>query len=223
MWIYVIIFPSEPTSSQLTPLKDFPLLESLSSKVFQLKSQTQITLHVPDADVSELKFNAFYRHKRLIVFDMDSTLIQHEVIDEIAKYAGVVDKVAEITHQAMQGQLDFKESLKLRVSLLKDTPASVLDLIKADLKFMPGAKSLCRILKSLGYKLAVVSGGFMPLALYVQQELGLDYAFANHLKVSEDGLRFTGETVGPIVDAQRKADILMILAQAHSLKQDQVR
>ncbi|KAL1918187.1 uncharacterized protein VTP21DRAFT_3453 [Calcarisporiella thermophila] len=162
------------------------------------------------------------RHRRLVIFDMDSTLIQQEVIDEIARYAGVVDQVAKITEAAMNGEIDFKESLRRRVRLLDGTPANVLQRVRDNIVFTPGAKLLCRVLKRLGYKLAVISGGFIPLASYVKQELGLDYAFANQLETSPDGLVLTGETTGPIVDSSRKAELLETIAQAEGVALGQV-
>ncbi|CAG8564188.1 7644_t:CDS:2, partial [Racocetra persica] len=173
-------------------------------------------------DVALQPFNVFRKHKRLVVFDMDSTLIQQEVIDEIAKMAGVVNKVATITEAAMNGEIDFKESLRRRVSLLKGTSTDVLQTIKKNLIFTEGAHLLCKALKKIGFKLAVISGGFIPLATYVKNELGLDYAFANQLKVSSDGLMFTGELDGPIVDGERKAELLEVIAQAENIKLEQV-
>lgn len=123
--------------------------------------------------------NVFRRNRRLAVFDMDSTLIQQEVIDEIAKYIGVSDQVSAITARAMNGELDFEASLRARVALLKGVPASVFEDLKPKLTFTPGARTVCKALKRLGYKIAVLSGGFQPLAEYVKAELGLDYAFAN--------------------------------------------
>ncbi|CAB4481144.1 phosphoserine phosphatase serb [Rhizophagus irregularis] len=173
-------------------------------------------------DVALQPYDVFREHKRLVVFDMDSTLIQQEVIDEIARHAGVVKEVASITELAMNGEIDFKESLRRRVSLLKGTPVEVLQTIKENLTFTDGAHFLCKALKKIGFKLAVISGGFIPLAKYVKNELGLDYAFANQLKVSSDGLTLTGETVGPIVDAERKAELLEVIAQAENVTLDQV-
>lgn len=135
-------------------------------------------------DIALQPDSVYRRNKRLVIFDMDSTLIQQEVIDEIAKRAGVVDKVAKITEAAMNGELDFKQSLAARVALLKGSDAIVLEEIKPTLQFTPGARVLCRALKKLGFKLAVISGGFLPLAVYVKNELGLDYAFANQVFLS---------------------------------------
>ncbi|KAF8930508.1 hypothetical protein BGZ58_008202 [Dissophora ornata] len=173
-------------------------------------------------DVALQPYDVFRKHKRLVVFDMDSTLIQQEVIDEIARHAGVMEKVSEITEAAMNGEIDFKESLKRRVALLKGTPVAVLDTVREQLTFTEDALYLCKALKKIGFKLAVISGGFMPLALHVKNVLGLDYAFANQLKVSPDGLYLTGETVGPIVSGERKAELLEVIAQAESVTLDQV-
>ncbi|EGF79455.1 hypothetical protein BATDEDRAFT_12318 [Batrachochytrium dendrobatidis JAM81] len=165
-------------------------------------------------DITAQFENVFRRHKRLFVFDMDSTLIQQEVIDEIARHAGIVDQVSRITESAMRGEIDFRDSLQQRVLLLKGHPASILDEIRSSIVFSPGVKDLCVALKRLGCKLAVISGGFLPLARYVQAELRLDYAFANNLKVTDDGKHFAGSTSGPVVDASRKAELLTVIAQA---------
>lgn len=127
-----------------------------------------------------------------------------------------------ITEAAMNGEIDFKESLRRRVALLNGTSVGVLENVKQILTFTEGARFLCRALKKLGFKLAVISGGFMPLALYVKAELGLDYAFANQLEVSSDGLTLTGKTIGPIVDGIRKAELLDVIAQAEGLSLKQV-
>jgi phosphoserine phosphatase SerB len=189
-------------------------VETFRADLFQLSSQ-----HGTDIALQEA--NVFRRSKRLVVFDMDSTLIQQEVIDEIARYAGVVQQVASITEMAMRGEIKFADSLRRRVSFLKGTPVSVLDEVRKIITFNPGAKELCRCLKRLGFKLAVISGGFVPLANYVKAELGLDYAFANQLKVSPDGL-LTGEISGPIVTGERKAELLETIAQAEGISCDQV-
>ncbi|KAJ2766664.1 Phosphoserine phosphatase, partial [Coemansia nantahalensis] len=173
-------------------------------------------------DVALQPDNVFRRQKRLVVFDMDSTLIQQEVIDEIARATGIEAQVARITERAMQGEMDFAESLAARVALLRGTPVEALDDVKRSLRFTEGARYLCRALKSAGFKLAVISGGFLPLARYVKAELGLDYAFANQLGVTADGRRLTGTTLGPVVDAARKAELLEVIAQAEGIAIDQV-
>ncbi|KAJ3008979.1 hypothetical protein HKX48_008224 [Thoreauomyces humboldtii] len=189
--------------------------DAFRAQLFALSSESGTDVAVQLNDV-------FRAHKRLVVFDMDSTLIQQEVIDEIARLAGVSDDVARITEAAMNGELDFRQSLAQRVLLLKGTPVHILDTVRAQLTFTPGARFLCAALKRLGFKLAVISGGFMPLALHVKHTLGLDYAFANQLKVSADGTTLTGETHGPIVDGQRKAELLDVLAQAEGIGPEQV-
>lgn len=171
-------------------------------------------------DVALQAESVLRRSKRLVVMDMDSTLIQQEVIDEIARYAGVYEQVEEITHRAMGGKLDFKQSLSQRVAFLKGASASVFDQVIANLQYTPGAKELCRTLKKLGYRLAVISGGFTKVTAHVRNELGLDYDYANQLE-EVDG-KFTGRTIGAVVNAQRKADLLMTIAQQERITLDQV-
>ncbi|TPX34180.1 phosphoserine phosphatase [Synchytrium microbalum] len=166
--------------------------------------------------------NVYRRSKRLFIFDMDSTLIRQEVIDEIARYAGVMDHVAKITEAAMNGEIDFKESLKRRVALLAGCETSVLDRVRADLIFTDGAHDMCRVLKKLGCKLAVISGGFMPVAIRVKNELALDYMYANQLATSPDGKTLTGITIGPIVDGLRKAELLDVIAQSEHVTKEQI-
>jgi phosphoserine phosphatase SerB len=122
----------------------------------------------------------------------------------------------------MNGEIDFKESLRQRVNLLKGTSVGVLNIVKTQLTFTEGAFELCTALKKLGYKLAVISGGFLPLAAHVKGQLGLDYAFANQLRVSADGATLTGETFGAVVDGQRKAELLDVIAQAEGITREQV-
>ena len=153
------------------------------------------------------------------MFDKDSTLIEAEVIDELAKAAGVGDQVSEITERAMAGELDFKASFKERLALLKGLDVSVLDSIGASLRLTEGAEVLFAELKRLGYKTAILSGGFTYFAKQLQAKLGIDYVFANELAV-QDG-KVTGVAVEPIVDAQRKADLLRELAQKEGLSLEQ--
>ncbi|CAG8570795.1 9023_t:CDS:2 [Ambispora leptoticha] len=201
---------------------DYKLSVPLGTNFEKLREQLFQFSKGHGTDVALQPYDVFRRHKRLVVFDMDSTLIQQEVIDEIARIAGVVGEVAKITEAAMNGEIDFKESLRRRVKLLKGTSVNVFQIVKENLTFTEGAHFLCRALKKIGFKLAVISGGFTPLAQYVKHELGLDYAFANQLKVSSDGLTLTGETVGPVVDGERKAELLEVIAQAESVTLDQV-
>ncbi|EXJ77479.1 phosphoserine phosphatase [Capronia epimyces CBS 606.96] len=161
----------------------------------------------------------YRRHKRLCVFDMDSTLIQQEVIDEIAAFIGVKEAVAAITERAMNGELDFASSLKARVALLKGVPSHVFEHLKPKLVITPGAKELCKCLKRLGFTLAVLSGGFQPLADWLAGQLGLDHAFANHLIVDPKTETLTGELDPscPIVDAQHKRNLLISLASGKDI------
>lgn len=161
-------------------------------------------------DVAVQVNNPYRRNRRLVCFDMDSTLIEQEVIDELAKEAGVGHQVAEITERAMQGELDFQSSFKARVALLKGLDASVLPKIAERLTVTEGAERLISTLKALGYKTAILSGGFQYFAEYLQQKLGIDEVHANILDV-ENGV-VTGEVSGVIVDGARKAELLRQIA-----------
>lgn len=161
-------------------------------------------------DVAVQVNNPYRRNRRLVCFDMDSTLIEQEVIDELAKEAGVGHQVAEITERAMQGELDFQSSFKARVALLKGLDASVLPKIAERLTITEGAERLISTLKALGYKTAILSGGFQYFAEYLQQKLGIDEVHANILDV-ENGI-VTGEVSGVIVDGARKAELLRQIA-----------
>ncbi|GAB0491957.1 hypothetical protein MMPV_003213 [Pyropia vietnamensis] len=172
-------------------------------------------------DVALQTESVLRRSKRLVVMDMDSTLIQQEVIDELARHAGVYEAVRDITHTAMGGGLDFNESLRQRVALLAGTPATAFRHVIDNLVYTDGAHELCRSLKKLGYRLAVISGGFTAITEHVRKELGLHYDYANQLEVGADGC-FTGRTVGPVVNAQRKADLLMTIAQQERISLKQV-
>ncbi|VVO86679.1 phosphoserine phosphatase SerB [Pseudomonas fluorescens] len=172
-----------------------------------------------NVDIAFQEDSLFRRNRRLAVFDMDSTLIEAEVIDELAKAAGVGDQVSEITERAMAGELDFRASFKERLALLQGLDVSVLDSIGASLRLTEGAETLFAELKRLGYKTAILSGGFTYFAKQLQARLGIDYVFANELEVV-DG-KVTGVAVEPIVDAQRKADLLRELAHKEGLRLEQ--
>jgi len=179
-------------------------------------------LHVAqelNVDIAFQQDSVFRRNRRLAVFDMDSTLIEAEVIDELAKAHGVGERVSEITERAMRGELDFRASFKERLALLKGLDIKVLDEIGASLRLTEGAETLFAELKRLGYKTAILSGGFTYFARQLQAKLGIDYIFANELEVV-DG-KCTGVAVEPIVDAQRKADLLRELAIKEGLSLEQ--
>ena len=171
-------------------------------------------------DVSLQRESLYRRSKRLVVMDMDSTLIRIEVIDELARAAGVGPEVSKITERAMLGEMDYDESLRQRVGLLKGLDVAVLDKIASDLPLTDGAETLVRVLKRLGFKIAVISGGFSRAAEALKRRLDLDYAYSNNLEVA--GGKLTGRVVGPIVNAQRKAELLETIAQAEGVLLDQV-
>ncbi len=170
-------------------------------------------------DVAVQEDNAYRRNRRLVCFDMDSTLIEQEVIDELAIEAGVGAQVAEITERAMQGELDFQQSFRARVALLKGLDAAVLPKIAERLTITEGAERLISTLKALGYKTAILSGGFQYFAEYLQGKLGIDEVHANVLDV-QDGV-VTGEVKGVIVDGARKAELLRELANKLDISLEQ--
>ena len=172
-----------------------------------------------NVDIAFQQDSLYRRNRRLAVFDMDSTLIEAEVIDELAKAHGVGERVSEITERAMRGELDFRASFKERLALLKGLDVKVLDEIGASLRLTEGAETLFAELKRLGYKTAILSGGFTYFARQLQARLGIDYIFANELEVV-DG-KCTGNAIEPIVDAQRKADLLRELASKEGLSLEQ--
>lgn len=174
-------------------------------------------LHV---DIAFQRDTVYRRNRRLVCFDMDSTLIEAEVIDELAKAAGVGDQVAEITEAAMRGELDFKQSFARRMALLQGLDESVLAGIAANLRLTEGAEKLISSLKKLGYKTAILSGGFNYFGRYLQNKLGIDYVYANELDIV-DG-KVTGKVIGTVVDGQRKAELLAMLAQQEGIALEQV-
>lgn len=167
-------------------------------------------------DFSIQRDNMFRRMRRLICFDMDSTLIQTECIDELAMRAGVGDKVKAITESAMRGEIDFKESFSQRVELLKGLDASVMREIAETMPITEGAERLMSVLKRYGYKIAILSGGFTYFGQYLQRKFNIDYMYANELEIGEDG-KLTGRYIGDIVDGQRKAELLKLIAQVEKV------
>ncbi|MCE9672399.1 phosphoserine phosphatase SerB [Myxococcus stipitatus] len=171
-------------------------------------------------DVALQREGLFRRSKRMVVMDMDSTLIRIEVIDELARAHGVGEQVARITERAMHGEMDYDESLRQRVALLAGLDTAVLHRLAANLPLTEGAQTLVRVLKRLGYRTAVISGGFSVAAEALKARLGIDHAYSNVLEEA-DG-RLTGRTVGPIVNARRKAELLESLAAQEGILLDQV-
>lgn len=172
-----------------------------------------------DIDIALQEDTIFRRNRRLIAFDMDSTLIQAEVIDELAVLAGSGEQVKAITEAAMQGNIDFKESLKKRVALLKGMPESQLSHVANNLIITDGAEKLISLLKKLGYTTAIISGGFTYFGKYLKTKLDIDYVFANQLEI-KNGL-LTGNVIEPIIDADKKAEVLKNIAQSESISLEQ--
>lgn len=185
----------------------------LKEKLLKISTEHQV-------DVAFLKDNVFRRSKRLIVFDMDSTLIQTEVIDEMADVMGVGENVRAITHRAMNGEMDFDESLRQRVSQLKGLKVEQMQEILERLPFTTGAEEFVKTVKNLGYKVALISGGFSFFANALKEKLDLDYAFANDLKVIDGEL--TGEVEGTIINAQQKALLVKVISQQEKISLEQV-
>jgi phosphoserine phosphatase len=184
----------------------------LRGSLLKISNETgiDISFHVDD----------IYRHARkLVVFDMDSTLIQGEMIDVLAQQAGVGKQVAKITASAMEGNIDFKESLTRRVSLLKGLDANVLPEVARNLVLTEGAERVIQTLKKLGYKIGIISGGFDFFGEYLQNKLGMDYVFANVLEI-ENG-EITGNISGDIIDGPKKAELLKTIATVENISLQQ--
>jgi len=173
-----------------------------------------------DIDIAVQEDGLFRRNRRLVCFDMDSTLISTEVIDELARLKGVGDEVSAVTERAMLGELDFKTSLRQRVALLEGLPESSLKQVADNLPLMEGVEHLFAVLKQLGYKTAILSGGFTYFGEVLQARFGVDYVYANELEIVNGKL--TGQVIEPIVDAERKALLLKMLAKQENIVLDQV-
>jgi phosphoserine phosphatase len=186
--------------------------EQLRRQLFEISEKTGI-------DIS-FSVDNIYRHARkLIVFDMDSTLIQCEVIDELAKHAGVGEEVARITESAMRGDMDFKESFTRRLALLKGLDQGVLDKVAQTIELTEGAERVMGILKQLGFKIGIISGGFDYFGKILQARLGLDYVFTNTLDIKNG--KITGRVSGEIIDGPRKAEILKTIAVVENISLEQ--
>lgn len=182
--------------------------EAMQAKLMQLAGELQM-------DFSFQEDNMYRRMRRLICFDMDSTLIETEVIDELAKRNGVGEKVAEITARAMRGEIDFKESFTERVALLKGLDESVMYDIAENLPITEGVDRLMFVLKKYGYKIAILSGGFTYFGNFLRDKYGIDYVYANELEIVDGKL--TGKYCGEIVDGRRKAELLRLIAQVEKV------
>ncbi|MBR4148525.1 MAG: phosphoserine phosphatase SerB, partial [Rikenellaceae bacterium] len=178
--------------------------DAMQSQLMQMSNEFGV-------DVSFQRDDIYRRSRRLICFDMDSTLIQTEVIDELADRAGVGEQVRAITESAMRGEIDFRESFTQRVALLKGLDESVMEDIAMNLPITEGLERMITILKRVGYKTAILSGGFTYFGNYLKQRFGFDYMYANELEI-ENG-KLTGRYVGDVVDGKRKAELLRLLCQ----------
>jgi phosphoserine phosphatase len=194
-------------------------LRGMLEDASDLRGQLLELAQALDVDIAFQVDDIYRRNRRLIAFDMDSTLIQTEVIDELALAAGVGEEVARITEAAMNGELDFQQSLEQRVSLLEGLDAGALEEIAERLPLTPGAERLVGTLRNLGYRTAILSGGFSFFGERLKERLGIDFVFANQLEV-ESG-KLTGRLVGDIVDGQRKADLLRSLARQEGIRLEQ--
>lgn len=177
-----------------------------ASSLSRLKQQIMVKSHELNIDLALQKMEAYRKNKRLIFFDMDSTLVDMEITDEMARQAGVYREVSRITEKAMRGDFDFEESLIQRVALIKGLTVSELTEIRDNMRLSQGVEELTTTLRWLGYKLGVITGGFDFFSDYLKEKLGFDFAFANKLEIKNGAL--TGRIVGPIIDAAQKARIV---------------
>jgi phosphoserine phosphatase len=185
-----------------------------------IRDQLYAYSEIDGLDVSIREYDVMEKPKRVVVFDCDSTIIQAEVIDELAKIAGVDREVRQMTREAMSGTLDFNEAIRRRVKLLRGLPVDKLELLARSISLTPGTEELISALRTMGYKIAVISGGFSFFTNYLKERLNLDYVFANELEIA-DGV-VTGDIQGSIIDAERKGEILMEIARREGVSPDQV-
>lgn len=219
---------SDSTSKFEAFLSELKILQYSSKRLSPRALDYYVTLEDPETVRSAIKNIptaydiiiqpvAGRKSKKLFIFDMDSTLIYQEVIELIAAYANIEDKVAEITERAMNGEIDFTESLQQRVLLLKGIDStSIWEELKHKIEITKGARELCSVLAKLGVVMGVCSGGFIPLAEYVKSQLGLHYAYANQLGTDSNNV-LDGTTHGPIVNGDKKAELLLEIAAKHGI------
>lgn len=199
----------------------FEIWVDVSATDFEkLRTDLRLTCERVGVDAVVQPHSMFRTRKRLVIFDMDSTIVDGEVIDELAAAAGVGEQVATITRRAMQGELDFQQALRQRVAMLKGLTVRDLEAVASTLRLNPGTEDLLRTLKAMGFKLALISGGFTFFTERLKKELGFDHTFANEL-VIRDGV-VTGEVAGDIIDMHRKSQIMKELAQKEGLTLDEV-
>ena len=211
--------PLDESTMQNKSSIEFSIRGSLSDEARADMQKSFVGLCTNGLDISFQKDDIYRRSRRLICFDMDSTLIGTEVIDELAVRAGVGDEVKAITESAMRGEIDFKESFTRRVSLLKGLDESVMEDIAKNLPYNEGLERMMMILKRVGYKTAILSGGFTYFGKYLQMKFGFDYVYANDLEIVDGKL--TGRYLGEIVDGKRKAELLRLLCQVENINLEQ--
>ncbi len=206
--------PLDEEKASVRACIEFSVRGTLNNRVEMQRSLMKLSSEM-GMDFSLQLDNMYRRMRRLICFDMDSTLIQTECIDELAERAGVGEQVRAITERAMRGEIDFKESFTERVALLKGLDESVMKDIAENLPITEGVERLMFVLKHYGYKIAILSGGFTYFGEYLKRKFGIDYVYANELEI-ENG-KLTGRYLGEIVDGKRKAELLKLLAQVEKV------
>lgn len=227
MYVCTVVGENTPVLNQFETLKvpvDVQKVDSAASQIYFDEKLTDVAAlkteldriadsHKIDVAVQPKQF----QQKKLVVFDMDSTLIKNECIDLIAKRANVEPQVAAITERAMRGEMDFQQSLSERVKLLKGIKTTIYDELTTEITLSEGTKELCAGLKQNGVKMAVLSGGFQPVVDWIKGLLNLDYAYANNLATNEDGSELAGYTEGAVVDGNRKAQLLHEIAEKEGI------
>lgn len=206
--------PLDEEKASVRACIEFSVRGTLKNRVEMQRSLMKLSSEM-DMDFSLQLDNMYRRMRRLICFDMDSTLIQTECIDELAERAGVGEQVKAITERAMRGEIDFKESFTERVALLKGLDESVMKEIAENLPITEGVERLMFVLKHYGYKIAILSGGFTYFGEHLKRKFGIDYVYANELEIVDGKL--TGRYLGEIVDGKRKAELLRLLAQVEKV------
>ncbi len=206
--------PLDEEKASVRACIEFSVRGTLKNRVEMQRSLMKLSSEM-DMDFSLQLDNMYRRMRRLICFDMDSTLIQTECIDELAERAGVGEQVKAITERAMRGEIDFKESFTERVALLKGLDESVMKEITENLPITEGVERLMFVLKHYGYKIAILSGGFTYFGEHLKRKFGIDYVYANELEIVDGKL--TGRYLGEIVDGKRKAELLRLLAQVEKV------
>jgi len=211
--------PLNNTKQKVKSVVEFSV-RGTPSNIEKMKSRLLEIAGTSDVDIAFQEDSIYRRNRRLVCFDMDSTLIQAEVIDELARKAGVFDEVSKITEAAMRGEIDFDESFRKRVALLKGLDESVMKEVAESLPLTEGTERLFSMLRKYGYRTAILSGGFNYFGNYLKHKLGIDYLFANELEIKNGKL--TGRHVGEIINGQKKAELLKLITFKEDIHMEQV-